>query len=151
MPEPEALLPDGELWDADAEVVWLPVADDDDEPVAVTRVDGRLVVVVVQEVTSDAVEDVGIGLVGVSEREMDDDVVVVAVSVPGVQPPGVSELEEAVTETVCEVVDVTDVVLREVAVSDSEAGGYGELEAEATDMLGVEAETLERVTVWVTG
>lgn len=117
MREPEAV-PDEEPWEADADVVWpMPVSDDGDdegEPVAVTRVDGRLVVVVVQEVTSDAVGDAGIGLVGVSERELDDDAV--AVSVPGVQPPGVSELEGAVTETVCEVVDVTDVVLREVAV-----------------------------------
>lgn len=83
---------------------------------AVTRVDGRLDVSVVQDVTSDAMEDVGIGLTGVSESEIDE---VVAVSVPLlVEALAVSEVEEveAGTDSVCDVVEVTDVVLRVVAV-----------------------------------
>lgn len=98
-------------------VLWLSVpedeGDDEGEPVAVTRVDGKLLVRVVHDVTSEAVDDVGIGLTGVSEREMDE-VVAVPVLV-GVEAPGVSELE-AGTDTVCDVVEVTDVVLRVVAV-----------------------------------
>jgi hypothetical protein len=112
--------------------------------VAVTRVDGRLAVSVVQAVTSDAVEDVGIGLVGVSERETEETDHVVAVSVSVVEAPGVSEPDEAVTETVCDVVEVTDVVLREATVWDSEGDGYAELETDAADSLGVEVGTLER-------
>jgi hypothetical protein len=107
--EPETL-PEGEVWDADGEV-WPPVSEDEGELVAVTRVDGRLVVVVVHEVTSDVVDGAGMGFIGVSEREIVEAVAPVSVAV--VEIVAVSSQPG---EVGADSVDVTDVVLREAVI-----------------------------------
>lgn len=86
----------------------MPVPEDEGEPVAVTRVDGCVAVSVVQDVTSDGTEVEP----GVSETEAEDGV---AVSVAGVEVTGVSEPELG-AQTVWDVVEVTDVVVKDVLV-----------------------------------